>query len=807
MGPDTATAESALDGLGDLETTRVWLIRAGRSGQYERVALNEGVALIGWSDLGDVANSDRDELKESIRRVFGEERPASLGSQAGQIHRFIHEVQLDDLVVLPLLSDPGHVAIGRIAGPYRFREEEAFGPDARNTRNVDWMAERLPYERFDPDLREAFGQQGTVSEIARSDGARRLLAAAQGADALAVHLVLKWSVEQEPKTIELHREVAESEKGAVWWRRVTKSSTTRGLANEWLEKLRDQVVRGSQTFVFLHSRSSTWRTRLLDITTDDDHVEPDLVPSYYDLDTPHNLWVKLTDFEQIDPLELMRDYVLTRSGDPVTEGGLGNQTPLIVRKRSSSAPSSYFILSQKAEGSEYNDREGHRYAWTEQSAGAWKQLASSTGAHFIYYRPGDAPDGTSQSYFGAGELREIAIEKADGGSRRFLGTIDGYRAFDVPVPFAEGPSRSAQTSIQPITHAQYEALMARGFPDDATAESLTVDAVREAAKSRGIQLADAIYHQVVAALESGKHLILTGPPGTAKTTLAQAIGDAAEAANQCDGYTLTTATADWTTFETIGGLTPSADNTLVFREGHFLRAIEQHQWLVIDELNRSNFDRAFGQLFTVLSGQPVVLPYNRAGHETSPLALIPEGSRSPVDQADEIVIPNSWRIIATMNVFDKTLLFEMSFALMRRFAFVEVASPTNDVFAALIEQEASGDRLAADLTKQLLTVRDLKDLGPAVYTDIARYLGARRPLDAASDGELLYEAFYSYLLPQFEGIDGRQGEALYKRLKGLLETHALRERLRRTLNAVLGLDLQAAASAEEDEETEDVETE
>ena len=68
---------------------------------------------------------------------------------------------------------------------------------------------------------------------------------------------------------------------------------------------------------------------------------------------------------------------------------------------------------------------------------------------------------------------------------------------------------------------------------------------------------------------------------------------------------LTTATADWTTYETIGGLKPTSDGQLTFAPGHFLEAIEQNQWLVIDELNRSNFDRAFGQLFTVLSGQAV----------------------------------------------------------------------------------------------------------------------------------------------------------------------------------------------------------
>ncbi len=133
------------------------------------------------------------------------------------------------------------------------------------------------------------------------------------------------------------------------------------------------------------------------------------------------------------------------------------------------------------------------------------------------------------------------------------------------------------------------------------------------------------------------------------------------------------ATADWTTYETIGGLKPDS-NGLSFQEGHFLDAIRKNEWLVIDELNRSNFDRAFGQLFTVLSGQAVELPYERHAGQGR-LALVPAGAQHGFVGADVLEIPRGWRIIATMNVFDKSLLFEMSFALMRRFAFVEVPSP------------------------------------------------------------------------------------------------------------------------------------
>lgn len=336
-------------------------------------------------------------------------------------------------------------------------------------------------------------------------------------------------------------------------------------------------------------------------------------------------------------------------------------------------------------------------------------------------------------------------------------------------------------------------------------EALTVEALKKAAVEAGLKLDEEIYAQLLAALISGKHVILTGPPGTAKTTLAQVVADLARRTNVCTGFMPTTATADWTTYETIGGLRPAEGGSLEFIEGQFLEAIRKREWLIIDELNRAQFDRAFGQLFTLLSDHPVVLPYSRPEADGKPLVLLPDKSPAPAFPADVLKVPKTWRIIGTMNVFDKSLLFQMSFALMRRFAFIEVAVPSDEIFNELIDIAADEDEKAAALTKKLLDVRKQKPIGPSVFIDIARFFKSRNALKAAEDGQLIFEGFYSYLLPQFEGIEDSAGLRLYNLVAAMIEKAPLKAKLRETLVEVLGVHLPTPAKSEDpvEEESDD----
>jgi MoxR-like ATPase len=295
------------------------------------------------------------------------------------------------------------------------------------------------------------------------------------------------------------------------------------------------------------------------------------------------------------------------------------------------------------------------------------------------------------------------------------------------------------------------------------------------ARKEGMRFPDHIIPELVAALDAGKHVVLTGAPGTGKTTLAYLAAELARQSVLSTGYLAVTASSEWDTEDTIGRYMNTPDGP-VFQSGVFLEAIQSGQWLVVDELNRSNFDGAFGPLFTVLAGQAVTLPYKRVGF-TDPISIVPPDCDAP-SNTDVVRVPGPWRLIATMNVFDRDLLFRLSYALMRRFAFIEVESPDDDTIRELLAGPGS-------IVGDLLPIRQLVDLGPALYVDAARFAARRMGDPDATPSRVLYEAFYAYFLPQLDGLDDEGARLLFDAIASCFEV-AEQGPLRRVIRQVLG---------------------
>lgn len=292
--------------------------------------------------------------------------------------------------------------------------------------------------------------------------------------------------------------------------------------------------------------------------------------------------------------------------------------------------------------------------------------------------------------------------------------------------------------------------------------------------------------QITAALRAGKHIIFTGPPGTGKSRVAKAVAEQAEELDSVDGYTFTTATAEWSSFDTIGGYVPSdGSNNLQFDPRLFLRCFRTHdgtvqnRWLVIDELNRANIDKALGPLFSVLSKDSVELPYEREGRIRVDWVEEDADLSEIAANEDRFPVTPAWRLIGTMNTFDKTSLYDLSFAFMRRFSFIHVGVPDLTNAEGVVEQNlldpSAGPNYGTvwqrsnphledvidDHHQEVMVlwarINEYRSIGPAIILDIFEQLAAFEGGDRRSP---LTSAVLNYVFPQLEGLRQSDQESL-----------------------------------------------
>ena len=217
------------------------------------------------------------------------------------------------------------------------------------------------------------------------------------------------------------------------------------------------------------------------------------------------------------------------------------------------------------------------------------------------------------------------------------------------------------------------------------------------------------FRRILNSIALRKNLILQGPPGVGKTFIARRIAWSLIGRKDSRAIEMVQFHQSYAYEDFVQGWRPTETGGFTLRNGVFFefckRAEQQpetHFVFIIDEINRGNLSRIFGELLMLIEAD------KRGPEHAIALTYGAPGERFNV--------PDNVHILGLMNTADRSLAI-VDYALRRRFAFETLmpAYGTGKFREYLLEADvdrALVDRIDRNLSEINERIRDDKDLGP-----------------------------------------------------------------------------------------------
>lgn len=227
------------------------------------------------------------------------------------------------------------------------------------------------------------------------------------------------------------------------------------------------------------------------------------------------------------------------------------------------------------------------------------------------------------------------------------------------------------TRIRKWKRGVFAEMMRKGLPESATSR-YTIDNMY----AEGLFFEHEKLQEILDRFKDKKNLILQGPPGVGKTFIAETLPFALMGEKDPERVRYVQFHQSYSYEDFVRGYRPSTNDKgeLIFKLqlGTFLRLCEQAETapaedkyvIIIDEINRGNLSRVFGELLSLIEK-------NKRGGKFSIELLGAQESSDGQESPDvrKFSVPENVYILGTMNLADRSLA-GMDYAMRRRFAFV-----------------------------------------------------------------------------------------------------------------------------------------